>query len=73
MGKATKAGRKFGRNKRFCEQYAREMRHEKSHARRVIAHLMDHQTDGAALGYYRNLPPTVRDAFKLPQALRELG
>lgn len=66
MAAATKKSRKHGRNKKWCERYRLEQKHEKSHARRVTKHLSAHPTDQKALGYWRNLPLVARNAFPLP-------
>ncbi len=43
--KKTKKQRKYGRNALYCERYRREHRREKSHLRRIAAHLKKFPSD----------------------------
>ena len=70
MAKKTKLGRKFGRNKSFCSQYASERRHEKSHYLRIVKHLASHLTDEAARAsakfYELSVPESFRRRHPIP-------
>jgi hypothetical protein len=53
--KSGKKNRKHGRNKDFCQGYARSHQQEKNQIRSLRRHLKKHPEDGIAAGRLANL------------------